>query len=58
MEDSNMKKTYIKPSMSIVQLQHQCQILSASEPAGRGLKNKTQDLDWDEDELDEDDELR
>ena len=58
MEDSNMKKTYIKPSMSIVQLQHQCQILSTSEPAGRGLKNKTQDLDWDENELDENDDLR
>lgn len=53
-----MKKTYIKPSMSIVQLQHQCQILSTSEPAGRGLKNKTQDLDWDENELDENDDLR
>ncbi len=44
--------------MSIVQLQHQCQILSASEPAGRGLKNKPEDLNWDEDELDDDDVLR
>ena len=58
MEDSNMKKIYIKPSMRIVQLHQQCQILAGSLPAGKGLTNSPEDFTWDPDDLDDDDFLR
>ncbi len=53
-----MKKVYIKPSMRIVQLHPQCQILAGSLPAGKGLTNSPEDFTWDPDDLDDDDFLR
>ena len=53
-----MKKAYMKPSMRIVQLQHQCQILAGSLPASQGLKGTPEDLIWDPDDLDDGDDLR
>ena len=53
-----MKKAYMKPSMRIVQLQHQCQILAGSLPASQGLRDTPEDLIWDPDDLDNDDVLR
>ena len=51
-----MKKAYMRPSMRIVQLQHQCQILAGSLPAGKGPKGSSEDHIWDPDDLDDDDE--
>ena len=48
----------MKPSMRIVQLQHQCQILAGSLPASQGLKGTPEDLIWDPDDLDDGDDLR
>ena len=53
-----MKNAYMKPSMRIVQLQHQCQILAGSLPASQGLKGTPEDLIWDPDDLDDGDDLR
>ena len=53
-----MKKAYMKPSMRIVQLQHQCQILAGSLPASQGLKGTPEELIWDPDDLDDGDDLR
>lgn len=53
-----MKKKYMKPSMSIVQLQQQCQILAGSEPAVKGFTDDPEDVVWDNDGLDDEDLLR
>ena len=55
---SNMKKKYMKPSMSIVQLQQQCQILAGSQPAARGLTDDPEGINWDYYGLDDEDDLR
>ena len=49
-----MKKTYMKPSMFIVQLQQQCQILAGSLPAVKGITGNSEDITWDPDGLDDD----
>lgn len=53
-----MKKKYMKPSMSIVQLQQQCQILAGSQPAVRGFTDDPESVVWDDDGLDDEDILR
>lgn len=53
-----MKKTYMKPVMCIVQIEHQCQILNVSGPASLGLSDNPEDVFWDNDGLDDEDVLR
>lgn len=53
-----MKKKHMKPSMSIVQLQQQCQILAGSQPAARGFTDDPEGINWDYDGLDDEDDLR
>jgi hypothetical protein len=54
MEESNMKKEYIKPTVHVVQLQHQCHILTGS----LYLNGTPECIYWDDDDLDDDDVLR
>ena len=58
MEDSNMKKEYMKPTVFVVMLQQQSQILTGSLPTANGLTNNPEGIIWDDDDLDDTDVLR
>ena len=57
MEDTDMKKTYIKPEQRVVLLQHKTMLLAGSvinpgvpnAPAGSRIWDDDWDDDWDED---------
>ena len=53
-----MKREYMKPTMRVVVLQQQCQILDGSSPAANGLTGTPEGLNWDIDGLDGSDVLR
>jgi hypothetical protein len=53
-----MKREYMKPTMRVVVLQQQCQILAGSSPAANGLSGTPEGLNWDSDGLDDGDDLR
>ena len=55
---SNMKREYMKPTMRVVVLQQQCQILAGSSPSANGLTGTPEGLNWDSDGLDNGDDLR
>jgi hypothetical protein len=52
-----MKKEYLKPTMSVVELQQQCQILSGSGGA-KGLLENPEGIIWDNNGLGDNDILR
>ena len=53
-----MKREYMKPTVRVVVLQQQCQILAGSSPAATGLTGTPEGLTWDNDGLDGSDVLR
>ena len=53
-----MKREYMKPTVHVVVLQQQCQILAGSSPAANGLSGTPEGLNWVVDGLDDDDDLR
>ena len=48
----------MKPTMRVVVLQQQCQILAGSSPAASGLNGTPEGLNWVVDGLDDGDDLR
>ena len=53
-----MKREYMKPTMRVVVLQQQCQILAGSSPAATGLTTNPEEIVWALDGLEGSDELR
>jgi hypothetical protein len=63
MEDTTMKKKYMKPSFRVVELQHKCQILAGSGDPVRNVPwwdgeggARRHKGEWDDDEEDWEDE--
>ncbi len=48
----------MKPTVHVVVLQQQCQILAGSSSAANGLSGTPEGLNWDSDGLDDSDDLR
>ena len=48
----------MKPTVRVVVLQQQCQILAGSSPSANGLSGTPEGLTWDNDGLDDSDDLR
>lgn len=53
-----MKREYMKPTVRVVVLQQQCQILAGSSPAANGLSGTPEGLEWVSEGLDDSDDLR
>ena len=53
-----MKKEYMKPSMKVLKLQHSGIICGSGNKSARSLNSSPEGLNWDDDGLEDSDDLR